>query len=314
VRKTSARRARKACVLSVSALRRRAGSGFQRASHPRLPDSGRETVRLVYLCSIHPRFLRWRYSRGATRGNECHASPLSGETAGGQGSRWYSLWNLVLRMDKIWCSLWRLSFVAFSCLSRARACSLISMSAEQHTSPPLFTPPHIFSSLAANETYMRINSEFRNFGIADRFEDNVSKVIRESAFRTRGFPRLFPRSSSLQGGNRRKGKQRERERERGVTLRLQSPCARPRIPRKCNIVFENPRDNGTRHKAPAVLRTRARRALFPRPFRVRPCARRTRLHQRVSSPKLSAEITALHYKRLLFAASVTILPSPKRCA
>jgi len=117
------------------------------------------------LDSIHPRFLRGienrgGNSRGTTRGNERHA--LVGRNR--RGRRWYSLWNLVLRMDKIWCSLWRLSFVAFSCLSRARACSLISMSAEQHTSPPLFTPPHTFSSLAASEKtkFALIPMKFRN--------------------------------------------------------------------------------------------------------------------------------------------------------
>lgn len=77
-----------------------------------------------------------------------------------EDSDWYSLWNLVPRTDKIWCSLWRLSFVALSCLSRARACSLTSMSAEQHTSPPLFTLPHTFSSFAANKKETQVNPRY----------------------------------------------------------------------------------------------------------------------------------------------------------
>lgn len=63
----------------------------------------------------------------------------------------YSLWNLFPRVCRTCCILWRASLVAISCLSRARACNLTSMSAEQHTSPPLLTLPHTLSSFAIHK-------------------------------------------------------------------------------------------------------------------------------------------------------------------
>lgn len=84
---------------------------------------------------------------GDTPIGHCHAPRVSLIDEIGK-RRCYSLWNLFPRMDRTWCILWRVSLVAFSCLSRARACNLTSMSAEQHTSPPLLTLPHTLSSFA----------------------------------------------------------------------------------------------------------------------------------------------------------------------
>lgn len=76
---------------------------------------------------------------------------------------YYSLWNFPTLVTRSCCNRWRVDLVAFSCLSRALAWSLSSISAEQHTSPPLLMPPHDLNSRAVKKEkkkiYIRIKVE-----------------------------------------------------------------------------------------------------------------------------------------------------------